>query len=91
MTSMIVEYDLCSPGRDYEELYKALKSYRVCAPITEPTWFIKTDETCVQVSDKLMAHMDKNDRIFVAALTGAAAWSNVLCNSESLKKNLEGR
>lgn len=91
MTSMIVEYGLCSPGQSYEELYKAIKSYRVCAHITESTWFIKTDETCAQVRDKLMAHMDRNDRIFVVALTGAAAWSNVLCNSESLKKSLEGR
>ena len=91
MTPMIVEYDLCSPGQDYEELYKAIKSYPICAPITESTWYIKTNETCVQVRDKLKAHVDKNDRIFVAALTGVAAWSNVLCNSESLKKNLEGR
>lgn len=91
MTSMIIEYDLRSPGRDYEELYKAIKSYSTCMPITESTWFIKANETCPQVRDKLMAHMDNNDRIFVAALTGAAAWHKVLCNSEALKKSLEGR
>jgi hypothetical protein len=91
MTSIIIEYDLRSPGRNYDELYKAIKSYRVYAPITESTWFIKTDETCVQVRDKLMAYMDKNDRIFVAALTGVAAWCSVLCDGASLKKNLEGR
>ena len=88
MTSMIIEYDLRSPGRNYDELYKAIKSYGVWAHITESTWFIKTSESCVQVRDKLLAHMDGNDRIFVAALTGVAAWSNVLCNSEYLKKNL---
>ena len=88
MTSMIIEYDLCSPGRDYDDLYKAIKSYGVVAPITESTWFIKTSETCVQVRDKLIAHMDGNDRIFVAALTGTAAWRKVLCDSDYLKKNL---
>lgn len=88
MTSMIIEYDLRSPGRNYDELYKAIKSYSVWAHITESTWFIKTSESCVQVRDKLLAHMDGNDRIFVAVLTGAAAWSNVLCDSEYLKKNL---
>lgn len=88
MTSMIIEYDLRSPGRNYDELYKAIKSYGVWAHITESTWFIKTSESCVQVRDKLLAHMDGNDRIFVAALTGVAAWSNVLCDSEYLKKNL---
>lgn len=88
MTSMIIEYDLRSPGRNYDELYKAIKSYGVWAHITESTWFIKTSESCVQVRDKLLTHMDGNDRIFVAALTGVAAWSNVLCDSEYLKKNL---
>lgn len=88
MTSMIIEYDLRSPGRNYDELYKAIKSYGVWAHITESTWFIKTTESCVQVRNKLLAHMDGNDRIFVAALTGVAAWSNVLCDSEYLKKNL---
>lgn len=88
MTSVIIEYDLRSPGRNYDELYKAIKSYGVWAHITESTWFIKTSESCVQVRDKLLAHMDGNDRIFVAALTGVAAWSNVLCDSEYLKRNL---
>ena len=91
MAFMIVEYDLCSPGRNYDELYEAIESYHVNAPITESTWLIKTAETCVQVRNRLMAHMDKNDRLFVAPLTGSAAWNNVLCNSASLKRTLEGR
>ncbi len=88
MTSMIIEYDLCSPGQNYNGLYEVIKSYSIWAYITESTWFIKTNESCVQVRDKLFAHMDKNDRIFVAALTGTAAWRNVLCDNEYLKKNL---
>ena len=73
MTSMIIEYDLRSPGRNYDELYKEIRSYDVWARITESTWFIKTGESCAQVRDKLLAHMDDNDRIFVAPLTGTAA------------------
>ena len=88
MTSMIIEYDLRSPGRNYDELYKEIRSYDVWARITESTWFIKTGESCAQVRDKLLSHMDDNDRIFVATLTGTAAWRDVLCESEYLKKNL---
>ena len=40
MTSMIIEYDLRSPGRNYDELYKEIRSYDVWARITESTWFI---------------------------------------------------
>ena len=77
MTSMIIEYDLRSPGRNYDELYKEIRSYDVWARITESTWFIKTGESCAQVRDKLLA-----------TLTGTAAWRDVLCESEYLKKNL---
>lgn len=88
MSSKIIEYDLCTPGKNYDELYKAIKSYGVWAHITESTWFVKTTESCVQVCNKLLTHMDSNDRLFVGELTGEAAWRNVLCQDEYLKKNL---
>lgn len=88
MTSMIIDYDLRSPGRNYDELYKAIRAYGVWAHIAESSWFIKTNETCVQVRNNLTAHMDSNDRLFVAELTGVAAWRNILCDSEYLKENL---
>ena len=88
MTSMIIKYDLRAPGRNYDELHKALRAYSAWARITESTWFVRTNESCAQVRDKLLTHMDGNDRIFVAELTGVAAWRNVLCDSEYLKENL---
>ena len=88
MKSMIIEYDLCSPGRNYNTLYETIQSYGVWARITESTWFIKTGDSCVQVRDKLKKCMDSNDRLFVAELTGTAAWSNILCDSDYLKKHL---
>ena len=45
MTSMIIEYDLRSSGRNYDELYKTIKSYSTWAHVTESTWFIKTSES----------------------------------------------
>ena len=88
MTSMIIEYDLCSPGRNYNTLYETIQAYGVWARITESTWFIKTGDSCVQVRDKLKKCMDSNDRLFVVELTGTAAWSNILCDSDYLKKHL---
>lgn len=88
MSSKIIEYDLRQPGRDYNVLYEAIKSYGKWARITESTWFIKTDDTCVQVRDNLAAMMDANDRLFVGELTGTAAWRNVICSNDYLRENL---
>ena len=88
MSSMIIEYDLRSPGRNYYDLYDAIKGYEQWAHITESTCFIKTSLSCAQVRDRLSAVMDTNDRLFVAELVGTAAWHNVICDSNYLKSNL---
>lgn len=88
MSSKIIEYDLCSPGRNYNELYDAIKAYGIWAHITESTWFVKTPDSCVTVRDILSKHIDNNDRLFVAELTGEAAWRNVICENQFLKENL---
>ncbi len=88
MKSKIVSYDLCTPGRDYKALYEKLKSYTKWGKITESTWLIKSDKTCVDIRDELKAVMDKNDRLVVTETTDCAAWSNVICSSEFLKENL---
>jgi len=87
-SSKIITYDLCSPGRNYNELYDYIKSFTAWAHITESTWFISTDKTCIDIRDHIIKLTDSNDRIFVAELTGTAAWQNVICDSEFLKKNL---
>ncbi len=88
MKSLILTYDLCEPGKDYASLYEKIKSYSKWAQITESTWFIKTNKTCVDVRDELTSEMDNNDRLFVAELSGIAAWRNVICKSDFLKENL---
>lgn len=86
--SKIITYDLRAPGRDYKNLIDIIKSYSIWAKLTESSWFISTTETCVVVRDKLLKVMDSNDRIFVAELTGEAAWRNLICDQEYVKKHL---
>ena len=88
MKSMIIEYDLCKPGDNYDELIETIKNYDKWAHITKSTWFIGTNDSCSTVRDTLKSKMDSNDRLFVAELTGVAAWSNVICDSDFLKENL---
>ena len=86
--SKIITYDLCSPGRNYDDLYEKIKSYGTWAHICESTWIISTTDSCSDIRDNLKSVIDSNDRLCVAALTGGAAWSNVLCKSNWLKENL---
>ena len=86
--SKIVTYDLCKSGKNYDDLYNYLKSYSVWAHVTESTWFISTDKSCITIRDEINKIIDSDDRIFVAELTGFAAWQNVICNSDYLKQNL---
>ena len=86
--SKIITYDLCKEGRNYDGLYAYIKSFPKWAKITESTWFVSSDETCVRIRDKILTIVDSNDRVFVAELTGTAAWHGVICNSDYLKNNL---
>ena len=88
MACYIVSYDLRNPGRNYEDLYERLKSYRKWAKLTESTWAIVTESSAVEVRDHLKYVLDENDRIFVIKSAGVAAWSNSICRNEWLKDNL---
>ena len=85
--SKIITYDLCNSGKNYDELYTYLKQYP-WAHITESTWFISTEKTCVTIRNEINQIIDNDDRVFVGELTGVAAWRNTQCSSEFLKEHL---
>lgn len=87
MKCYIISYDLRG-DRDYDALYKAIKSYPQWAHITESTWAVETETTAVQVRDRLSATMDDDDRVFVVKSGTEAAWRNVICSNTWLKEHL---
>lgn len=85
----IVTYDLCAPLRDYKSLIDAIKSYSSSCKLTESCWLISSTQKCSEVRDNLKKHLDKDDRLFVAALTGEAAWlTTILSSTEKVKELL---
>ncbi len=91
MKSILVAYDLIGTdetSEDYRRLIARIKEYPNWAKVQYSMFIVKTDLTCVQVRDDLDRFLDANDRIFVAELTGAAAWRNVICTDDWLKTNL---
>lgn len=83
----IINYDLKNQ-RDYDSLYKAIKSYGAYAKILESCWAIVSSGSATEVRDYLAKHMDSDDGLFVAKSSGVAAWKNVLCSDQWLKDNL---
>lgn len=86
--SKIITYDLCNSEKNYDELYEYIKSFPSWARITESTWFISSSKSCVDIRNEINKIIDSDDRVFVCSLTGEAAWRNVICNSDYLKKHL---
>lgn len=88
MQCYIVSYDLQKPGRNYEAVYTALRSYPRWARVNESVWAIVANSTAAEIRDRLLPLIDANDRIFVVKSGVEAAWRNSICKSEWLKENL---
>lgn len=71
----LINYDLCSPGKDYSELITAIKSYGYWAKICESCWAVKTSATDAQIRDHLKNYIDTNDKLFVCAFDGWAGFN----------------
>jgi hypothetical protein len=84
----LITYDLITPGKDYEKLWAAIKSYSSWCKVTESCYIISSSSTCTQIRDYLKQFIDNNDRLFVANLTGETAWVKVQCKNDYLKNIL---
>lgn len=72
-----INYDLKNPGKNYEDLYKALKKFGTRCHPCESLWFIVTDMTASDLRDTLVAYMDKNDVLIVAQAKAPGAWKGL--------------
>ena len=87
--TFIISYDLNEGSSDdYENVYKTIKAYKTWAHLTESTWAIVTTEKAKEVRNKLIKLMPKESSVFVVKSGGVAAWRNVECSNEWLKKHL---
>lgn len=78
MPCYIISYDLRKPGRNYDSLYEAIKSYGTWAHILESLWAVVTSKSAAQIRDHLAEHLDANDGLFVVKSGTEAAWQNVI-------------
>ena len=87
MKSYVVSYDL-NNQKDYSKLIKAIEDYPNSAKINKSVWFINSERSAKSIRDELRDFIDNDDSLFVATLTGEAAWRNVICGSSHLQSHL---
>lgn len=84
----IITYDLDAPGQNYDKLIKKIKTYH-WAKLTESCWCITSSKPAKDIRDDLNSALDKNDKLFVAKLSGESAWTGLSSDvSNWLKNNL---
>jgi hypothetical protein len=82
MKTIQINYDLRKPGRDYESLYKYLRSYPTrCRPL-QSLWLVRTSKSASMVRDELKKHVDRNDKVLVFDVTGDA-WASNFSDAET--------
>jgi len=89
MDKYIISYDLIGPNRDYNAVIKRIETYPASVTVLESVWIVMTDKTAPEIRNDISTVLDGNDRIFVAKLTGHAAWNNNLEYSKEIKEIIE--
>lgn len=85
MDCFFISYDLCKPKQDYEKLIDKIKSFSKIVRVNKSCYLVQTTKQSVDIRDMLRPYIDSNDRLFVAKLTGQAAWSNCIDNNDHIK------
>jgi hypothetical protein len=70
VNTLLVGYDLNSPGRDYGPLIAKLKGMDGWWHHLDSTWLVRTELTPVQLRNELKYLMDANDELLVIDVTG---------------------
>lgn len=90
MNTLLVSYDLITPGRNYEPLRKFLESHSSWAKPVQSLYMVKSSKSAESLRNDLTPFLDTNDKIIVIDVTSdAAAWKGLSEKvSDWIKKNL---
>jgi hypothetical protein len=70
MSTLLITYDLNSPGQKYERIHEAIKAQGDWWHHMESTWIVVTSKTASEVFAALNDHIDGTDRAIVVDITG---------------------
>lgn len=85
----LIIYQLQRPGQDYPELITEIKKLGNHWHVMKSKWIINTSLKAVQIRDRLLPYLDKNDQMLVVKTNNEAAWTGLSVEGgEWLKRNL---
>lgn len=84
-----INYDLVTPGRNYQPLYDYIKGFDGWDHLLQSLWLVRTYKQASEVRDELTKLVDSNDKVAVFDVTGVA-WATNFSNSQTnwLKSHL---
>lgn len=64
----LISYDLKTPGKDYQDLYDAIKSCGAWRHYLDSTWLLTTYKPAKDIFEILQPHLDTSDHILIVRL-----------------------
>lgn len=86
MGTYAVSYDLRKPGRNYEPLWSRLREWRAVR-VLESFWIVPDASSAAALRDDLIRHIDSNDGLLVAGVTGEMAWQKLQGSSDQFLRS----
>ena len=78
MPLYLVSYDLMAPGKDYKDLWAALRAVNAVR-VLESEWFLRRiNTTPLNLANHFLQYMDANDKILVTEVPDNYAYRNLL-------------
>lgn len=82
-----ISYDLRKPGRDYSDLYEAIKKLGSWCHALDSTWYVETISSASTIVDRLTSVMDNSDGLVVTTANAPGAWSGLSSDISVWLKN----
>ncbi len=87
MTLYLISYDLDRPGQDYHRLIRELERLGA-KKVLFSEWLFKSTSSAKDIRDHLGRFADANDMLLVVALTGEAAWTDLMVTDQATEQAL---
>ncbi len=80
----LISYDLMAPGKDYSELWTALRQINAVRVLDSQWVTNRANTTPLGIANYCLKHMDSNDRILVAEMPDNYGHKNLLVSPQQI-------